>query len=215
MVAPPPSRRALAALAVVGAGAIALVACSGDESPAADSTTTVTAVEPALPFTAHSNPAVPVTVPVGRRFAIVLPADPAHGWRWVVQPVDTRYLLPLGSEFRDDPAALEQATQATSTTTAPPEAAPTTTTLAGASRSTTTTEVPTTSTEAPTATTAPGPLVQVISFAGRAEGTTTVTVRYERIGSTDQEPAPAQRAVFTVVVGTAAPPSGQAGPSPG
>ena len=152
--------------------------------------------------TAIDDPAQTVAVPVGRRFAIMLPADPAHGWRWVVEPVDTRYLAPLGSEFRDDPALLERAT--TTTTTAPPPAPETTTVLPG---QTTTTTAPPSTTGAPsTTTTAPGPLVQIISFAGRSPGVPIVTLHYERIGTGQDAPEPAQTLVFRVLVGTPPPP---------
>jgi len=196
----PPSRRVLAALAALGVGAIALVACSGSEGPAAGSTTTTTTAATGLEFMGFSDPSQTVTVEVGRRFAIVLPADPAHGWRWVVEPVDIRYLAPLGSEFRDDPALLAQST---TTTTAPPPPETTTTLFTGR---TTTTTAPTSTTAAPTTTTtAPGPLVQVVSYAGRSTGTTKVTLHYERIGGGAVAAETAQTVVFNVVVGTPAP----------
>jgi hypothetical protein len=193
---PPPSRRALAALAALGVGAIALVACSGDEGPAASATSTTATTVEGLTYTAFSNPADTVTVDVGRRFAIMLPADPAHGWRWVVEPVDTTYLAPLGSEFRDEPTLLAQAT---TTTTEPPPPETTTTLFTG--RTTTTTE-PTPTTEGPTTTTtAPGPLVQIVSYAGRNAGQTTITLRYERIGTAEQPSEATQTVVFNVLVG--------------
>ncbi len=192
----PPSRRALAALAALGVGAIALVACSGSEGSGTGTTTTMTTAAEGLTYTAFSDPAVTITVDVGKRFAIMLPADPAHGWRWVVEPVDTTFLAPLGSEFRDDPTLLAQST---TTTTAPPPPETTTTLFTG--RTTTTTE-PTPTTEGPTTTTtAPGPLVQIVSYAGRNPGTTTVTLRYERIGTAEQPSEATQTVVFTVLVG--------------
>ena len=207
MTSRPRSRRALAALAALGVGAIALVACSGTDGPAVGATSTTATSVQALDYTGFSDPAQIVTVGVGRRFAIVLPADPAHGWRWVVEPVDTTILTPLGSEFRDDPTALAAAT---TTTTAPPPPEETTTTFV-AGRSTTTT-VPTTTTAGPTTTTtAPGPLVQIVSYAGRSANVTTVTLRYERIGTRDEAPEAAQVLVFTVLVGT--PPPAEAPPA--
>jgi hypothetical protein len=191
-----PSRRALAALAALGVGAIALAACSGDEGPAASTTSTTSTTIEGLTYTAFSNPADTITVDVGKRFAIILPADPAHGWRWVVEPVNTTYLAPLGSEFRDDPALLAQST---TTTTEPPPPETTTTLFTG--RSTTTTE-PTPTTDGPTTTTtAPGPLVQIVSYAGRNAGVTKVTLRYERIGTADRPSEATQTVVFTVQVG--------------
>ena len=179
-------------------GAIALVACSGDEGSGASTTSTTTTAAESLAYTAFSNPADTVTVAVGKRFAIMLPADPAHGWRWVVEPVDTTYLAPLGSEFRDDPTLLAQST---TTTTAPPPPETTTTLFTGLTTTTTTTE-PTPTTEGPTTTTtAPGPLVQIVSYAGRSAGVTTVTLRYERIGTAEQPSEATQTVVFTVLVG--------------
>lgn len=200
MTAPHRSRRALAALALFGTACVGVAACSGGAGSGAGqatSTTETTAAE-GLQVGLYSDPSVPVTVDVGRRFALLLPADPAHGWRWVVQPVDTRYLAPLGSEFRDDAALLSAAT---TTTTAPPPPEETTTTTRRGAPSTTSTSTTTTSTTEPpsTTTTAPGPLVQIVSFAGKAPGATTVTVRYERIGG--EGDAGPQTMVFNVVVG--------------
>jgi hypothetical protein len=198
-----PSRRALAALAVVGVAALGVAACSGSEGQSSATTTTSTTSED-LTYTAFSDPSQVITVEVGRRFAIMLPADPAHGWRWVVEPVDSRYLIPLGSEFRDDPALLARST---TTTTAPPPPEQTTTTVAFTGRPTTTT-VATTTTEGPTTTTtAPGPLVQIVSYAGRSPGVARITMRYERIGTAQQAGQEAQKLVFDVVVGPITPPS--------
>lgn len=199
MTGRPPSRRVLAALALVGSGCLVVAACSGSDGPADGTTTTVTTADEALQVPVYSDPAQVITVDVGRRFAVMVPADPAQGWRWVVEPVDTRVLAPLGSEFRNDPALLAQAT---TTTTAPPEPEPTTsTTLAGGR--TTTTRATTSTTEAPsTTTTAPGPLVQIVSYAGRTTGVATITLRYERIGTGGQDDAEAQSLQFRVIVGT-------------
>ena len=135
---------------------------------------------------------------MGKRFAIMLPADPAHGWRWVVEPVDTTYLAPLGSEFRDDPALLAQST---TTTTEPPPPETTTTLFTGRGR-----RPPSSPPRPPRARRPrrrrPGPLVQVVSYAGRSAGVTTVTLRYERIGTAEEPSDATQTVVFTVLVGT-------------
>jgi predicted secreted protein len=185
----------LAALAALGFAALGVAACSGDEPDGATGSTTTTVEE--LTYTAFSDASVPVTVEVGRRFAIMLPADPAHGWRWVVEPVDATILAPLGSEFSDNPAWLAQAT--TTTTTAPPPPEDTTTTFLGAT--TTTLASPDTTAAPTTTTTAPGPLVQIISYAGRTDGIAQVTLRYERIGTGEGEVEQAQTVVFEVFVG--------------
>lgn len=196
-----PSRPALGALAMLAALGVTLGGCAGDDGA---SPTTVTAPAPGLEddleFPAWSDPGQVVTIDTGRRFAIALPADPARGWRWVVGPVDTTYLVPLGTEFVDDQATLAQVT--TTTTVPPPEDPGPTTTLLGATTTSTTTEPPETTT-----TTAPGPLVQVMSFAGRAGGLTEISVRYERIGATEEELADAETLVFQVLIGTPPPPA--------
>jgi hypothetical protein len=201
MTGRPPSRRALAVLAVVGSACLVAAACSGSEGPSGSATTTVTTGDEALEVPVYSDPAQVITVDVGRRFAVMVPADPAQGWRWVVEPVDTKVLAPLGSEFRDDPALLAQAT---TTTTAPPATDPATPTTLGTPRSSTTTAAPTTSEAPSTTTTAPGPLVQIVSYAGRATGVATITLRYERIGTGGQDDARAESMQFRVIVGTLA-----------
>lgn len=199
MTGRPPSRRVLAALALVGSACLGVVACSGSDGPAEGTTTTVTTADEALQVPVYSDPAQVITVDVGRRFAVMVPADPADGWRWVVEPVDTRVLAPLGSEFRNDPALLAQAT--TTTTAAPADSTESSTTLA-VGRSTTT-RATTSTTEAPsTTTTAPGPLVQIVSYAGRTTGVATITLRYERIGTGGQGDAKAESLQFRVIVGT-------------
>lgn len=200
MTGPPPSRRALAVLAAVGTACLVVAACSGSEGPAEGTTTTVTTTDESLQVPVYSDPTQVITVDVGRRFAVMVPADPAQGWRWVVEPVDTRVLAPLGSEFRDDPALLARAT--TTTTTAPPAEEPASPTTLAPGR-TSTTQATTSTTEAPsTTTTAPGPLVQIVSYAGRATGVATITLRYERIGTAGEGDARAQTMQFQVIVGT-------------
>jgi hypothetical protein len=126
----------------------------------------------------------------------------------VVEPVDTRFLAPLGSEFVDDPELLARST---TTTTPPPPPEETTTPFVGGA----TTTVAPPATEGPTTTTtAPGPLVQIVSYAGRSTGITTITLRYERIGTGDQGPEAAQVVVFTVLVGSPVIPSLVPGPPP-
>ena len=184
----------LAALVLFGAGSLAVVACSGADGDDT-SETTVTNVAPESTVSRFSDPNLPVAAPIGRRFAIVLPADPANGWRWVAAPVDATCLAPLGSEFPDDPELLAQATT-TTTAPAPPEEPPAT--VPGA---TITTAPTTTAAQAPPPTTVPGPLVQVISYAGKARCTAEITLGYERIGSAQEAPDPVEEITFTVVVG--------------
>lgn len=168
-------RARLALLAGVLTLAVGAAACGGGGGSSSGDTTPETTV-PADVVIA-TDPAVPVTVEVGHRFSIVLPADPGDGWRWVVQPFDTARLVALGSEFSDDRGQRLASTAATSTTT---------TTLAGraTATSTTTTTTTTAPVEPTTTTTSMPPLVQVVSFAGRAPGTTTIAFKAERIVAT-------------------------------
>ena len=196
----------LSVLALLGDGCRGGGGAGGAVGP----TTTDSTSPGELSFDTYSDPSAPITVDVGRRFAFLVPVDPADGWRWIVEPVDIAVLAPLGSEFREDPALLARATTTTTTTapvqapegfnlpeqpagdgqgdpTGPPE--PTVTTPSSSS-------VP--GSDAPT--TVPGPLVQIISFAGRAPGTATVTLREEQLGSGGTGGRPGARVVFTVVV---------------
>ena len=165
--------------------AMIAVGCGGGSTTDPDRTTTTTTPE-GLQFPAYADPATPIVVEAGRRFAIILPAEPAAGWHWVMGPIDTAIAIPLGSEFRDDEDLLSRTITALATTTT---LAPTTTPSLdpAAPIDTTTTSTTTSST----------PVVQVQSFAGRSPGTTTIALRYERIGST--EPAPTT-VTFTVEV---------------
>lgn len=147
-----------------------LTGCGGGSSGSGDTTTTTAPYE--LQYAAHADPAVPISVEAGRRFAVILPADPGSGWRWVLGPVDAAIVLPLGSEFRDDADLLARTKSAVTTTTSAP-----TPTTARPSGSSTTTASTSTSIAAST------PLVQILSFAGRSPATTTLTFRYERIGA--------------------------------
>lgn len=189
------SRRTLAALALFGSACLVVVACS-DSDDATDPTSTTVSTVDGVGVPTFSDPTQLVNVPVGRRFAVVLPADPAHGWRWVAGDLDTALLAPLGSEFRDDASLLAQAT--TTTTTAPPP--PPEPTIPGTTSASTTSTAPTTVPES-TTTTAPGPLVQILSYAGTGPGVARLTLRYEQIGSNEV----AQEVTFEVVVGTPPP----------
>ena len=179
-------QRTTASVGVVVLIVAGLVAgCSGGSSTTADSSTTTSTAMAELQYEAHADPALPISVQSGHRFAILLPADPGSGWRWVMAPVDTNVVVPLGSEFRDDPDLLARTVPAvTSTTTTS-----TTSTAPGAS----TTEVPVEATTTPPALA----LVQILSFAGRTVATTTITFNYERIGGSNQTP---NSVAFTVQV---------------
>lgn len=163
------ARTALVAGVVTVVLAAGAVACGGggNEGDGSDAATPATTVPSDV--VVATDPTVPVTVEVGHRFAIVLPADPGDGWRWVVQPFDTALLVALGSEFRDDEQQRIASTAATSTTS---------TTIAGrtTATSTTMTTSPTANPdESTTTTTSMPPLVQIVSFAGRAPGTATLS----------------------------------------
>ena len=189
------SRRALVALTLFGVGCLIAAGCSGDDDGGTPSTTAGTGVGVTVPT--FSDASVPVEVPVGQRFVIMLPADPAHGWRWVVENVDTAKLAPLGSEFQDDPALLAKAT---TTTTAPPPPE-TTEPVPDASTEPTTTTVGETTT-----TTTPGPLVQLLSFAGTRLDATRLTLVYEPVVPGDADPADFPRVTFDVWIGGFKPP---------
>jgi hypothetical protein len=203
MTARRPARRASAALGAALGALVALgpvAACSGGGGGSAGPATSDTSI-PELDVPSYSDPSVPIQVPVGRRFAIVLPVDPSQGWHWVVEPVDIFLLTPLGSEFREDPELLAAATT-TTTAPPPPEESTTLPAVGGAEAATTTTS----STEPPsTTTTVPGPYVQVLSYVGRTDGRLDVTVRRERIGASEEELARAETLVFHVVIGTPPP----------
>lgn len=181
------ARAALLAALVTLATAPLAVACGSDggtsTGPASTSTTSP------LDVVVATDPAVPIVVAIGRRFSIVLPADPGDGWRWVVQPFDASRLVALGSEFSDDTVQRMASTAATSTTS-------TTTAGRAIATSTTTTAPPDAST---TTTTAMPPLVQIVSFAGRAQGTVTLSFRATQIVPTsDAKPV---TVTWTVQVG--------------
>lgn len=167
------ARRRTGALLLVGVLALGpgVAACGGSGSSGGEATPPTTIPDD---FVVATDPALPIQVEVGHRFAIVLPADPGEGWRWVVQPFDTTKLVALGSGFSDDEKERAASTAATSTTS---------TTLAA--RATATSTTTTTNPDAPTTTTtAMPPLVQMVSFAGRAPGTASITFRAARIVET-------------------------------
>lgn len=142
-----------------------IVGCSGGSSSTTDQESTSTTV-PGTPETpTYVDPAIPISTPVGKEFAIMLPADPGSGWRWILSPIDNSKLIALGSHFSDDAQLLAKADAATTTTTA------------------VTTTVRPSSTESSTTTTAQAvlPLVQIISFAGRAIGPTSISFQYSQI----------------------------------
>lgn len=172
---------ALSLVTVLGLGS-----CGGSGSTSDQSASTVptdTTIAPLAPVRS-SDPSVPVAVALGGRFELLLPADPTRGRRWVLEPVDTSIVVPLSSEFLDDPELLASSS---TTTTVPPDVTtePTVTLLP-----TTTTTLDPDSPEA-------GPLVQVIAFAGRSPATTQIRLRYERLGEADGD---ARTVTFTVVV---------------
>ncbi|NCY15412.1 MAG: hypothetical protein EBX39_01365 [Actinobacteria bacterium] len=186
------------AAGLIAAGLIATIAllasaCGGSSQSGDDPTTTsiaedtATTIDPLTP-SVFTDPSQPVSVGLGRRFELLLPADPTRGWRWVLEPVDTARIIPLSSEFRDDAALLAS----TSTTTTSPTAQASTATPEPAVtwEPTTTTTVDPDSPEA-------APLVQIMQFAGRSLGTTEIRLRYERIGG---DRADARTVTFAVSV---------------
>jgi hypothetical protein len=118
------------------------------------------------------DPATPITATIGKEFAIMLPADPGSGWRWVLAPIDNSRLIALGSHFSDDPELVLRVQSATKTSTTT-----TTRVQAGNPSSSSTTE-----------TTIPAvlPLVQIISFAGRGIGPATISLSYDQIAGAPQ-----------------------------
>jgi len=177
----PPSR--LRHLVVVAIGLLTLlVGCSSGTSSSSDQAPTETSIPGRVDPPTYVNPAVPISTAVGREFAIMLPADPGSGWRWVLAPIDNSRLIALGSGFSDDAELIAKAEVATATTTTTP---PTTRFNAAAASSTTT-----------TTTLAVFPLVQIISFAGRSVGPATLSFRYTQIAGQPQ----AENKVLTFVV---------------
>jgi hypothetical protein len=176
------SPRRLRFTIVVTIGLFALLAgCSSGTSSNSDQIPTESSVPGRVDPPTYVNPAVPISTAVGREFAIMLPADPGSGWRWVLAPIDNSRLIALGSGFSDDADLIVNAAAATATT------APPTTRL-------------TTATTSPSATTTTTPLilplVQIISFAGRSVGPATLSFRYTQIAGQPQ----AENKVLTFTV---------------
>ena len=204
----PSSDRRRSLLSIVGGIvihlALALSACSGGSESGSPVTTTT--IDPSAPTTTDplapvpfSDPDVPVTIGLGRRFQLLLPADPARAWRWVLEPVDTAVVVPLSTEFLADPALRARAS-ATTTSTTPTDPTPT-----NWPTSTTTppaTWIPTTTTTLDPNSPEAGPVAQVITFAGRSLATTTVRLRYEQIGAENRSP---RTDTFTVTVQAVSP----------
>ena len=179
-----------AGLSVLVAIVLSLSSCggsgSGSSSESSENTATTTAevttADPLAP-SRFADPTQPVSVNLSGRFELLLPADPTRGWRWVLEPVDTAVIVPLSSEFLDDPnllASTSSTTSSTSSTTEP-----------------TVTWVPTTTTTIDPDSPEAAPMVQVIAFAARSIATAEIRLRYERISSSDRNP---RTTTFTVVV---------------
>ncbi len=159
-------------------GSSAPSGATASTAPAGDTTTAPTITPPT--FTNLSPQ--PFQVALGTSFELVLPANPRGGYSWqAVTPPDPAVLLSIGSTFQALPPSTTTTTLPVTTTLAPPTTAATTTTAA--SRFTTTTRAAPTTTVAPTTTTTlpPGATAsQVLIYAGRAPGTTTITLRYSQ-----------------------------------
>jgi hypothetical protein len=179
-----------AGIAVFIAIALSLGSCGGSGSGSSPSSTEstesttadVTMVDPLAP-SRFTDPTQPVPVNLSGRFELLLPADPTRGWRWVLEPVDTAVVVPLSSEFLDDPSLLASTSSTSSSTSSTTE--PTVTWIP-----TTTTTIDPDSPEA-------APMVQVITFGARSIATTEIRLRYERIGGSNRDP---RATTFTVVV---------------
>jgi predicted secreted protein len=152
---------------------VLLAGCSGGSSAGSDESATTSTLAPSEATATYVDPAAPITTTVGKEFAIMLPADPGSGWRWVLTPIDNSRLIALGSRFSDDPELLAKVESATTTTT-------------------------TTRVRAETTLPAVLPLVQIISFAGRAAGPATISFSYNQIAGVSQ--APNNVVTFTVQV---------------
>jgi hypothetical protein len=84
-------------------------ACTGEEGPTTDDTGpgTTIADDPsgtgALDYPAYRDPNVPITVALGRRFALQLDSEPATGSSWqVANAPDPAVVIPLGTQFRSE-----------------------------------------------------------------------------------------------------------------
>lgn len=98
----------LAAMATVVTTA---AACSGNDpqpvtvptfsaSGAGDVTALTDDTSNPLAFPAYSDPDTPIYIGVGKRFAVMLEANPSTGYRWeAVRPPDPKVVTPLGTQF--------------------------------------------------------------------------------------------------------------------
>lgn len=210
--APSPRSRRWRAVVVLALGLTLSVAsaCTGDEG-AGTSTTADTAGPSSstgdnpLQFTAYVDPAAPITAAIGERFALLLDAEPSQGLHWeIVEEADREVVLPLGSQFLPRDRAEAASTTSTTAAPAPPTdpVTPTDPVSPTDPASPTDTETPTSTST--TTTTVPTRSLQVLSYVGRAPGTTTVVLRYVGVASTAVE----ERTVtFTIqVVDPLAPP---------
>jgi hypothetical protein len=181
-----------AGLAVLVAIALSLGSCGGSGTGSSSESTVSTTAEPTavdpLAPSRFADPTQPVSVNLSGRFELLLPADPTRGWRWVLEPVDTAVVVPLSSEFLEDPVLLSSTSSTTTSTNS--------STNTNASEPTVT-WVPTTTTTIDPDSPEVAPMVQVISFAARSIATTEIRLRYERISGSDRDP---RTTTFTVVV---------------
>ncbi|MCD9623543.1 protease inhibitor I42 family protein [Rhabdothermincola salaria] len=203
---PWPTAVVLAATLALGAGACTHEDASGPPTTNADEV--ATAVDDPLGYAAYADPAAPVEAQIGERFALILDAEPTEGYRWeVVSEVDRAVVLPLGSQFvlRDTVTNLPTTTVAPPAPPPPPPEEGTTDPAEqeadgapeGVVPEDPETTAPPTTEAAPTTTTVPTRSLQVLSYVARAPGTTTVELRYVRVGQPDAE---APTVVFTIQV---------------
>ena len=177
------------ALGLVASTTLLLGSCAGSTPSSSSDTSTLnepdTTTHDPLSTVRFTDPTQPVGVALGRKFELVLSADPTRGWRWVLEPIDTAVVVALSSTFIDDPDLLA------STTT-------TTTTLEGsATTEPAVTWIPTTTTTIDPDAPERAPLVQLITFAGRSLATTSIKLRYEPISGGASNP---RTVTFEVVV---------------
>jgi len=104
------SRRAVAAAILAVSTLTAASACTGDEGPTTNGTGvsgTTIALDPsgtgALDYPAYRDPAAPIIVALGRRFALQLDSEPGAGFSWqVANTPDPAVVVPLGTQFRSE-----------------------------------------------------------------------------------------------------------------
>ena len=183
-------RKLLSIVAGLLVGVTLLVGGCGGSTPSTSGDTNTTrepddSTTDPLATVRFADPTQPVGVVLGRKFELVLPADPARGWRWVLEPIDTAVVVALSSTFIDDPDLLAS----TTTTTTTPEGSATTEPAV--------TWIPTTTTTIDPDAPERAPLVQLITFAGRSLATTSIKLRYEPISGGTSNP---RTVTFEVVV---------------